>query len=56
MEFKGFCWDFTDPRANRGVTSADLNSIIHGVAEVARLDGDEVGYLVAKVAEIKWQR
>ncbi len=36
--------------------SADLNSIIHGVAEVARLDGDEVGYLVAKVAEIKWQR
>src|SRR4051812_21197318 len=26
---------------------------IHGIAKVAELDGDEVGYLVAKVAEIK---
>ena len=29
---------------------------IHGVAPVAELDGDEVGFLVAKVAEIKRQR
>jgi hypothetical protein len=33
--------------------SADLIKNIHGVADVAELDGDEVGYLVAKVAEIK---
>jgi hypothetical protein len=33
--------------------SADLVRNIHGVAPVAELDGDEVGYLVAKVAEIK---
>lgn len=36
--------------------SADLIKNIHGVAPVAGLDGDEVGYLVAKVAEIKRQR
>lgn len=36
--------------------SADLLKNIHGVAEVAELDGDEIGYLVAKVAEIKRQR
>lgn len=36
--------------------SADLIKNIHGVAPVAELDGDEVGYLVAKVAEIKRQR
>jgi hypothetical protein len=30
----------------------DLIRNIHGVAPVAELDGDEVGYLVAKVAEI----
>lgn len=35
--------------------SADLIKNIHGVAPVAELDGDEVGYLVAKVAEIKRQ-
>lgn len=35
---------------------ADLIKNIHGVAPVAELDGDEVGYLVAKVAEIKRQR
>ena len=31
----------------------DLIRNIQGVAPVAELDGDEVGYLVAKVAEIK---
>ena len=36
--------------------SADLIKNNHGVAPVAKLDGDEVGYLVAKVAEIKRQR
>ena len=36
--------------------SEDLIKNIHGVAPVADLDGDEVGYLVAKVAEIKRQR
>ena len=35
--------------------STDLIKNIHGVAPVAELDGDEVGYLVAKVAEIKRQ-
>lgn len=34
----------------------DLIRNIHGVAPVAELDGDEVGYLVAKVAEIKRHR
>ena len=34
----------------------DLIKNIHGVASVAELDGDEVGYLVAKVAEIKRRR
>ena len=33
--------------------SNDLIQNIHGVAPVAELDGDEVGFLVAKVAEIK---
>jgi hypothetical protein len=33
--------------------SEDLVRNVHGVAPVAELDGDEVGYLVAKVAEIK---
>jgi hypothetical protein len=36
--------------------SADLIRNIHGVAPIAELDGDEVGYLVAKVAEVKRQR
>jgi hypothetical protein len=35
--------------------SQDLLKNIHGVAQVAELDGDELGYLVAKVAEIKRQ-
>lgn len=36
--------------------SADLIRNIHGVAAVAELDGDEIGYLIGKVAEIKRQR
>ena len=36
--------------------AADLIKNIHGVAAVAELDGDEVGYLVGKVAETKRQR
>jgi hypothetical protein len=36
--------------------SDDLIKNIHGIAPVAELDGDEIGYLVAKVAEIKWKR
>jgi hypothetical protein len=34
----------------------DLIRNIHGVAPVAEFDGDELGYLVVKVAEIKRQR
>jgi hypothetical protein len=36
--------------------SENLIRNIHGVASVAELDGDEIGYLVGKVAEIKRQR
>ena len=36
--------------------SEDLIKNIHGVAPVAELDGDEIGFLVAKVAEIKRQK
>lgn len=36
--------------------SADPIKNIHGVAPDAELDGDEIGVLVAKVAEIKRQR
>jgi hypothetical protein len=36
--------------------SEDLVRNVHGVANVAELDGDEVGYLVGKIAEIKRQR
>lgn len=32
-----------------------LRSNIHGVAPVAELDGNEIGFLVVQVAEIKWQ-
>ena len=35
--------------------SEDLLRNIHGVTPVAGLDGDEIGYLVGKVAEIKRQ-
>src|SRR5262245_40653371 len=34
----------------------DLLRNIHGVAPVAELDGDEIGFLVGKGAEIKRQR
>jgi hypothetical protein len=34
----------------------DLVRNIHGVAPVAELDGDEIGFLVGKVAEIKRRR
>ena len=37
-------------------TSEDLIKNIHGVAPAAELDGDEVGFFVAKVAEIKTRR
>ena len=37
-------------------SSADLVRNIHGIVPVAGLDGDEIGYLVAKVAEIKRRR
>lgn len=36
--------------------SQDLLKNIHGVAKVAELDGDETGYLVARLAEIKRQK
>ena len=36
--------------------SEDLLRNIHGIAPVAQLDGDAIGFLVAKVAEIKRQR
>lgn len=36
--------------------SDDLLKNIHGIAPVAELDGDEVGYLLGKVAEIKGRR
>ncbi len=32
---------------------ADLIKNIHGIAEVAELDGDELGYLLGKVAEAR---
>jgi len=35
--------------------SEDLLRNIHGVAPVAELHGDEIGFLMAKVAEIKRQ-
>lgn len=36
--------------------SEDLLRNIHGVASVAQLDGDEIGYLIGRVAELKRQR
>jgi hypothetical protein len=32
---------------------ADLIRNVHGIAVVAGLDGDEVGYLLGRIAEIK---
>jgi hypothetical protein len=43
------------PKALLG-TFEELIKIIHGVAKIAELDGDELGYLLGKVAEIKRQR
>jgi hypothetical protein len=31
----------------------DLIRNVHGIAKVAELDGDELGYLLGKVAEIR---
>jgi hypothetical protein len=42
-------------KAYLGATDELLRNI-HGVAKVAELDGDEIGYLVSKVAELKRQR
>lgn len=36
--------------------SEDLINYMHGVAPVAELDGDEIGYLMGRVAETKRQR
>jgi hypothetical protein len=51
----GRCEDEAKFKAFLGA-SEDLIQNIHGVAPVAELDGDEVGYLVGKVAEIKRQK
>jgi|GEM_PF-888381 len=51
----GRCDSESSFKAFRGA-SEDLIKNIHGVAPVAELDGDEIGFLVAKVAEIKRQR
>jgi hypothetical protein len=34
----------------------DLIRSIHGVTALVELDGDEIGYMVAKVAKLKRQR
>jgi hypothetical protein len=47
--------DLDYPGKFLGTTRA-LFKDIQGLAQVAALDGDEVGYLVAKVAEIKRQK
>lgn len=44
-EFRGFLGSVDDLLRN-----------VHGLAPVAELDGDEVGYLIARVAEIKRRR
>ena len=51
----GRCEGESDFKVFLGETD-DLIRNIHGVAPIAELDGDEVGYLVAKVAEIKRQK
>jgi len=51
----GRCEDEASFRAFLGAAD-DLLRNIHGVAPVAGLDGDEIGFLVAKAAEIKRQR
>ena len=37
-------------------SEADLIRNVHGIAAVAGLDGDEVGYLLSRIAEIKGTR
>lgn len=51
----GRCQDQASFSAFLGA-SEDLLRNIHGIAPVAKLDGDELGYLLAKVAEIKGPR
>jgi hypothetical protein len=51
----GRCHDEAEFKAFLGEVD-DLIKNIHGVAPIAELDGDEVGYLVATVAEIKRRR
>lgn len=51
----GRCKDQSSFSAFLGA-SADLLRIIHGIAPVAEVDGDELGYLLGKVAEIKRPR
>lgn len=51
----GRCEDEPTFRAFLGAAD-DLVRNIHGVAPVAELDGDEIGFLVGKVAEIKRQQ
>lgn len=36
--------------------SENLIRNVHGVAKVAQLDGDETGFLLARIAEVKRQR
>ncbi len=50
----GRCEDEESFRVFLGAAE-DLVRNLHGVAPVAGLDGDEIGYLVAKVAETKRQ-
>ncbi len=51
----GRCEGEAEFKAFLGAAS-DLLKNVHGVAEVAELDGDEIGFLVGKVAEIKRRR
>ena len=51
----GRCEGEASCQAFLGATD-DLIRNIHGVAKVAELDGDEVGYLVARVTEVKKRR
>lgn len=51
----GRCENETSFKAFLGA-SEDLLRNIHGLAPVAELDGDEIGYLVGKVAETKRQK
>lgn len=48
----GRCEGEVEAKAFLGAAE-DLIRNIHGVSPVAGLDGDEVGYLVGKVAEVK---